>query len=158
MSTKRNYGDNLLLLATKWDELHPPDTTLGTGGHDNFANPDSDVVVEALTRFPFSWARFTRISEVSPDAKALTPYAATWIKNGKRTDESVNKPTFDQFNRTVWNWLYGNALSNRGASSAKDGYGPRKNFYADVATGGKRAGAPLLYRSAMRAVIKLAGL
>jgi hypothetical protein len=147
-SRKRNPGDNIILLVTKWDQLYSPDRSLGDDGVDNFANPSSQTVINAVMRYGYSWPQFSQMTEIPEGSKALAPYSATWIRDGVRTDEGVYKPIFDKFNKTVWNWLYGNVFS---PVDRADRMGGRKDFYSEVSISGS---APKLnYDSIMRRVV-----
>jgi hypothetical protein len=129
------HGDNLLLLATKWDAKYPPDAVADPT---HFYAPPAQTVIEALGRFGFSWPAFKTMAKVSGDARAVMPYAATWIRNGKRTDEARFTPVFERFNRTIWDWLYGNAF-NSVPQSDTDPLSPhprtlgRKHLYPEFA-------------------------
>ena len=37
------------------------------------------------------------------------PYSACWINDGFIIRDPRYQPIFDKFNRTLWNWLIGNA-------------------------------------------------
>jgi hypothetical protein len=142
---KRNHRDNLLLLISRWDTKYRPDTAV-----DNFARATSGTVVDALDSYPWAWTTFCNLPFVSRESRALVQYAPTWIIEGVRTDEGSHRPVFNRFNRTIWNWLYGNVF----VESNQHGRGERKNFYADVALchNGRGVG---LYDAAMKRAIAL---
>ena len=60
---------------------------------------------------------------------ALTPYSAGWIKeNGMFIRDIKYQLVFDKFNRTVWNWIYGNVTA-----AASSNIPPvRETLYEDV--------------------------
>jgi len=62
------------------------------------------------------------------------PYAAVWTKDGKTIIKSQKYArVFTKYNRTLWNWLYGNITE---PESTVPGEAPkvaeRKVLYADV--------------------------
>jgi hypothetical protein len=123
---KRHYGDNLLLLVSRWDAKYHPDAAGTSGEVDNFARGTSSAVIDALGSYPWAWTTFRNLPSVSRGSLALMQYAPTWIINGARTDEGDLKPVFYRFNRTIWNWLYGNVFvendersRGRGGASAR---------------------------------------
>ena len=97
--------DNLLLLASKWDQRFNPGDHSG-----NFAAPQVDVLVDELERWGMSWATFSAMSNVG--GKALMPYSAGWIDKNFIRDPGPYQVHFDRFNQTLLNWLYGNACQH----------------------------------------------
>jgi hypothetical protein len=97
-------GDNLLLLVSKWDALHPPGSAL----FDNATGADVHRLV--ANWYPIWTAYAQNILGVRKDAKAFMPYSAAWIND----EQTIRRPgpyenTFGHFNKTLWNWLYANA-------------------------------------------------
>lgn len=155
---KRNHRDNLLLLISRWDAKYRPDTSDASDSADEFARPTSSIVIGALDNYPWAWSTFSNLSadDVPRGSRALLQYAPTWIKDGKRTPEGRFHPIFNRFNRTVWNWLYGNVFIENDESGLAQ-QGERKNFYADVALGRRGRGIGL-YAAVMKRAIALVGM
>lgn len=134
--------DNVMLMISKWDALVPPNDP-----SQNFSSPSADFVVETIEHWQYVWARFSAIKGIHQGGKALTPYSAAWVnKEGAMVPSGVYRSTFDQFNRTIWNWLYGNVTE----------VGPgrtRKAVFADTAP--PRAERGSLYSAFLRNVLQL---
>jgi hypothetical protein len=150
---KRNYGDNLLLLLSRWDAKYRPDAADTSDEVDNFAHATSSTVIDALGSYPWAWMTFSNLPFVSRGSRALVQYAPTWIIDGVRTNEGRFRPVFNQFNRTTWNWLYGNVFVENNERS-RGGRGERKNLYTDVSLSNRGRGVGL-YDAAMRRAIAL---
>ena len=122
--------DNILLLLSKWDAVHFP----GLPAH-KFSDASPLDVLSEVKQWLFVWSKFSSLSGLKPGAKTLMPYSAVWTKDGK----SIIAPgrhtnVFEKFNRTLWNWLYGNLIESSesaapGIPSRIDG---RKVLYEDV--------------------------
>lgn len=113
--------DNLLLLVTKWDVLHSP------GRPDShFADATVADVLAEIKSWHFIWQQFANLTGPS---RALTPYSAGWInENGMFIRDIKYQLVFDKFNRTVWNWIYGNVTA-----AASSNIPPvRETLYEDV--------------------------
>lgn len=93
--------------------------------------------------YPWAWTTFCNLPFVSRESRALVQYAPIWIIDGVRTD-------FNQFNRTIWNWLYGNVFVENNERSQGE-RGKRKIFYSDVAVSNRSRGG--LYEAVMRRTI-----
>jgi hypothetical protein len=123
--------DNVLLLLSKWDALHFPGLTTQKVS-DAFP---SDVLTE-VNQWPlFVWSKFASLTGLRPCAKTLMPYSAVWTKDGK----SIIAPgrhanVFAKFNRTLWNWLYGNIVESSGSMKAGTAQmaAERKILFTDV--------------------------
>lgn len=114
--------DNLLLLISKWDVLCDP-----ADPKSKFADAGFDDVVDEIKKWRFIWPKYSTMKTANPDAKALMPYSAEWIKNNQIVArDKTYDVIFDKFNRTLWNWLYGNVKSVDRAD------GPRAVLYPDV--------------------------
>jgi hypothetical protein len=118
-------ADNHLLLLSMWDGRHPPGSSNG-----HFYGATSDVALDALGGGSSGvWAAFTRLT--GEGGKAMMPFSAAWINNKVVIDNEHHKPIFDRFNRTLWNWLYGNASQSATANS-DDAVGRRRVLFPDV--------------------------
>ena len=102
--------DNVLLLYTKWDAIYRPDDPSG-----HFGAVGPEFFYETVKDWPFALSKFSGLNELRPDAKAIMPYSASWM-----IDETTMIPQgdydviFNKYNRTLWNWLYGNASTAKG--------------------------------------------
>ncbi len=113
--------DNLMLLLTKWDSLHSP----GRAGS-RFSDASAKDVLAEIEPWRFIWQHFANLN--GPQ-RAVTPYSAAWINDNKlfvRDDRMQG--VFDRFNRTIWNWLFGNLT----AAASDAATGGRETLYADV--------------------------
>ncbi len=96
-------ADNALLLATKWDGVHNPDDPKSGFGDATVARALATIETWVV------WPRFHGIGGMRPGAKGLMPYAAAHINpDGSVVIGGMYADVFDAFNRTLWNWLYGN--------------------------------------------------
>jgi len=122
-----NPTDNLLLMLSMWDGRYGP-----SNPHGHFYDASADVALDALGG-PQSdlWTAFSEHVEEGGAAKAMMPYSAHWINNKVMLDNAQHKPIFDRFNRTLWNWLYGNATQSL-TSTPGDRLGRRKTLFPDV--------------------------
>lgn len=122
-SREMHEDDNVLLLATKWDRLHPPNRLGG-----NFENADSDAVIASLKPVGTAWQSFKTLRNVPVGSRSLLQYSAAWINSGTVMEpQSKAVPVFERYSRTLWNWLYGNATQ-----STVDGLRSRKVLFSDV--------------------------
>jgi hypothetical protein len=129
--------DNLLLLLTKWDAFQSPGNKSS-----RFTNPSASDILPEIDSWLYVWQYF---SNLRGPRRAVTPYSAAWIKeNGMIVRDAALQPTFHKFNRTVWNWLFGNVTA---ADSAKN---PpvRDVLYSDVEIA--RPKRPGFYHSLIR--------
>ncbi len=95
--------DNLLFLASKWDAICNPDDP-----HANFSDATAMQAVDRVRDWT-SWTQFLNIDGLRPGAKVFTPYSAARVnRNGVMTVGGQYAEVFEQYNRTIWNWLYGN--------------------------------------------------
>ncbi len=93
--------DNLLLLVTKWDALHNPSAPDG-----HFSDASVSDILKEIEAWHFIWAKYSRLNG---PRRSLMPYSACWINDGFIIRDPRYQPIFDKFNRTLWNWLIGNA-------------------------------------------------
>jgi hypothetical protein len=95
--------DNLLLLVTKWDTLRNPGRP-----NERFSDTTPSELLAEIEPWRNIWQKF---SSLSGPARAVTPYSAGWINNDKMIvrDKRFDR-VFDKFNRTLWNWIYGNLV------------------------------------------------
>ena len=109
--------DNLLLLITKWDAAYQPAAA-------NFAEAKSETVLRAVTANGNDvWQSFR--GPAFEAARSFTPYTAAWIDDDKRIISPGDyEVVFDRFNKTIWNWLYGNVTEKR--------HGRRRILYPEV--------------------------
>jgi hypothetical protein len=117
------HGDNLLLLASKWDALEPPTKSSGV-----FERAPVADVVDVLMRWEFVWKKFINVSGVTGSArKALMPYSAAWLGDEGQFVRQNNQfeIVFDQFNKVLWNWLYASVTKTQaGAGYSYDALYP----------------------------------
>jgi hypothetical protein len=126
--------DNLLLLLSKWDALHNPGRADG-----HFSDASVGDVLSEIEPWHFIWQQFGNLN--GPN-RALTPFSAGWInENGMFVREDTYQSVFDKFNRTVWNWIFGNIT----AANSKETPPVRGNLYEDVEI--QKPKAPTLYQS-----------
>jgi hypothetical protein len=126
---RRNVSsaDNLLLMLSMWDGRNSPGDPNG-----RFYGATSEAALSALGGANSNvWAAFTRLTAPTGGSKAMMPYSAAWINNKSVLNNSQHKPTFDRFNETVWNWLYGNACQSLLASPS-NGIGVRSTLFPEV--------------------------
>ncbi len=103
-SRKDKSKDNLLFLYSKWDEHSPPGQ-----GENVFATAPASILGRTIEReWSGAWGAFTGISD-TPN-RFVMPYSAGRIENNMIVDAGPHQPTFDRFNRVLWNWLYANAV------------------------------------------------
>ncbi|WP_018262181.1 hypothetical protein [Methylobacterium sp. WSM2598] len=115
--------DNLLLLISKWDACCPPGVN-GSG----FSDATASTVLDRIARWRVAWPKFAAMTGFPAHSKALMPYSAAWVQPDRRiTHSPIYAPVFRRFNRTLWNWLYGNATA-----ALPHGGGAREILYADV--------------------------
>jgi hypothetical protein len=99
--------DNLLLLLSKWDALRDPGRI-----DSHFSDASIAEVLSDIRDWPNIWQQFANLK--GPN-RALTPYSASWINPGGQIVRDIRyQPIFDKFNRTLWNWLFGNVTAVRG--------------------------------------------
>ncbi|WP_298961443.1 hypothetical protein [uncultured Methylobacterium sp.] len=116
--------DNLLLLVNKWDAACSPGNA-----QDHFSDAGTGVVAERLRDWRFSWAKFAALQGFPDRARAVMPYSAAWIRPDRTVIASQQySAIFARYNRTLWNWLYGNAQ----VAFADDSRTPRPVLYDDV--------------------------
>jgi hypothetical protein len=124
---KVSPADNLLLMLSMWDGRNSPGDPNG-----QFYGATSEAALSALGGTNSNvWAAFTLLMATTGGSKAMMPYSAAWINNKIVLNNSQHKPTFERFNETVWNWLYGNACQSLSASPS-NGAGVRSTLFPDV--------------------------
>jgi hypothetical protein len=130
-----SLADNWLLTLSMWDGLYSPGDPIG-----HFYGASSSIALAALADSGINgasgtgssiWAAFTRLAGHSGNGRALMPYSAAWINNKTIMNNANHAPTFDRFNRTLWNWLYGNACQAL-STSPENNLGTRKILFNDV--------------------------
>jgi len=108
------YKDNLCLMITKWDRLCQ--ALSGSQGGQLYKYDRSLVedaypkVLDTVLEWDDLWTSFT----VQPDyrgSRFLMPYSSGVDIDGRIELKHAQQADFDYFNRTVWNWLYGNATA-----------------------------------------------
>jgi hypothetical protein len=97
-------GDNLLLLVSKWDALHSPESPM-------FSSATGSDVHDLVSKWYPIWSTYAHtIQGVRSSAKALMPYSAAWISDQRTVRrKGPHESAFSHFNKTLWNWLYANA-------------------------------------------------
>jgi hypothetical protein len=126
---RKNVGgaDNFLLMLSMWDGLHSPGDL-----NCDFYGATSETALSVLGGTNSNvWAAFTKLTGATEGSKAMMPYSAAWINNKSVLNNDQHKPTFDRFNETVWNWLYGNACQSLPANPS-NGAGVRRTLFPDV--------------------------
>jgi len=116
-------ADHALLIFSKWDKVFKPSDKDG-----HFSDATPQVMTEIMEDWEYVWPKFRGVKLAGPRAKSLMPYAAAWINENNeivRTSERYQH-IFDKFNRTIWNWLYLNAIESRKTDS-------KRPIYSDVA-------------------------
>jgi len=106
---RARYGDNLLLLGTKWDCI--PGTRLPDGSGSNVALTEFESQAKRWTGV---WANFCRIQALLPDSRAAMPYSTGPVNivddaRERRAGIYGSDSVYTQFPRILWNWLYANA-------------------------------------------------
>jgi hypothetical protein len=128
-------ADNWLLVLSMWDGLYPPGDPIG-----HFYGASSTAALASLRDGGINgaggmqsplWAAFTRLAGRSGSGRALMPYSAAWINNKTIMNNANHAPTFDRFNRTLWNWLYGNACQAL-STTPNNNHGIREVLFDDV--------------------------
>ncbi|HEY1748486.1 MAG TPA: hypothetical protein VGG11_17190 [Xanthobacteraceae bacterium] len=113
--------DNLLLLVTKWDALHNPSRT-----DRHFSDASVSDILKEIEPWNFIWTKYLRLNGPK---RALMPYSACWInKDGFIIRDARYQSIFDKFNRTLWNWLIGNASE----AASQQNPPARMELYSDV--------------------------
>jgi hypothetical protein len=129
--------DNILLLLSKWDAVHDPSLL-----NDSFCDASPSVVSSEIRQWFLVWSKFASLTGLRVNAKTLMPYSAVWTKDG-RSIITIKKyaRVFEKFNRTLWNWLYGNITE---FESTVPGTAPRvldrEILYEDVVPAESRPG------------------
>ena len=133
--------DNLLLLVSKWDALHEPGRT-----YRHFSDASVADVLREIEGWQFIWQAF---GNLAGPRRAILPYSAAWINAaGFILRDERYQPIFDKFNRTLWNWLYGNVTE-----ATSDQVPPvRKVLYKDVRLPPQKP--PGLYERLTRMVLR----
>ena len=101
--------DNILLLLTKWDATHDPSLL-----NQKFCDASPTDVSNEIKNWLLVWPKFAGLTGLRVNAKTLMPYSAVWTTDGKsiiRLEKYAR--VFSKFNRTLWNWLYGNITESR---------------------------------------------
>jgi hypothetical protein len=129
---RARYGDNLLLLATKWDCI--PGTKLPDGSGSDIELTEFEGQAERWTGV---WANFCRIQALLPDSRAAMPYSTGPVNivddtRERRAGIYGGSSVYTQFPRILWNWLYENA--NQKLIDDKERQ--RKILFNDVAVEG----------------------
>ncbi|MCW3838463.1 hypothetical protein ACFQ1E_20695 [Sphingomonas canadensis] len=130
---KYQYHRNLperdchLFTLAKWDTFAEP-----LKDDPKFASVEDVEVAEILMqRYPTSWARFKNLP-IDPDSgrRYFMQYASGHIVGGiVRDPPEKHRSTFDRYPRTMWNWIYANALeAGQGASR----WGKRPYLFPEV--------------------------
>jgi hypothetical protein len=112
--------DNLLLLVTKWDALHNPSRP-----DSRFSDASVSDILKEIRDWNFIWAKY---SSLNGPRRSLMPYSACWINEGFIIRDQRYQPVFDKFNRTLWNWLIGNASE----AASQQNPPARMELYDDV--------------------------
>jgi hypothetical protein len=123
---RARYGDNLLLLGTKWDCVS------GTKLADSGNVPASEFQSQ-ITRWAGVWANFTRIQSLLIGSRAAMPYSTGPVKvvdsvRERRAGIYSGDSIYSRFPRILWNWLYGNANQELTKNGRK-----RETLFGDVA-------------------------
>jgi len=126
--------DRLLFLVTKWDATHSPDDPAA-----HFSDATPVRILETVGAWS-SWVKFRSLSGFGQ--KNIMPYAAGWIRNNTIVEQGRYSEIFNQFNRTVWDWIYGNLLTDRPDAGSVN---YPAHLYEDVAV--DNAPAPGFYQS-----------
>lgn len=114
------YRDNLCLLVTKWDTVCRKYTGKNQDRHVIFKDlitVDHPEVLQHVESWADVWVNFSNKPNFRGD-RVLMPYSSGVDIDGHIELDHFQQPEFDYFNRTMWNWLYGNATANynRGVS------------------------------------------
>jgi hypothetical protein len=102
--------DNLLFLVSKWDMQSSP-----RDGNGYFSNVPGKTIASVIKKWPYAWPAFSKLpnSEKNASRKALMPHSAGQIlgdaPNKQVIHDTADQQIYDNFNRTLWNWLHGNA-------------------------------------------------
>jgi hypothetical protein len=132
--------DNLLLLLTKWDALHNPGRADG-----HFSDASVADALAEIEPWRFIWQQF---SSLKGPRRALTPYSAGWINaDGMFVRDDKYQAIFDKFNRTLWNWLFGNVTAAHSSESPP----VRETLYEDVSP--QRPKAPSFYQALIKTIL-----
>ena len=129
-------------LLTKWDALHNPGRADG-----HFSNAflgrnrlGGNRALALHFRQQFSSLKGPR--------RALTPYSAGWINaDGMFVRDDKYQAIFDKFNRTLWNWLFGNVTAAHSSESPP----VRETLYEDVSP--QRPKAPSFYQALIKTIL-----
>lgn len=123
--------DNHMFLVSKWD-LHPP-RGVNEPLHGAVEAEELDELLR--TNYPQSWAQYSQMMGLSPGAKAFMPYCAGRFIDGAPAPMGQSEPAvYRRFNRTLWNWIYGNARQALDRSDVKSARGiARPPLFDDVA-------------------------
>jgi hypothetical protein len=115
--------DNLLLLVTKWDAIHPPNRN-----NSSFGSASADDVISTLKPVGTAWQSFRTMANVPKGSRGLLQYSAAWINERHVTPPHIKAvPIFERYTRTLWNWLYGNATQD-----TEEGVRSRQVLFPDV--------------------------
>jgi hypothetical protein len=124
--------DNQLFLVSKWDTLFSDHEVNARLAEDHLSR-FRDHVFGANGHYRGSWNAFAnRVAPIS-DSLAAMPYTACRVRSNRIVHSPQLTSYFVHFNRTLANWLYGNATQSAG--------GTRETLFPDVVPSRSRLGA-----------------
>ena len=129
---RARYGDNLLLLVTKWDCV--PGTKLFDGSSSDVSLEEFESQVKQWTGV---WANFCSIQALRLNSRAAMPYSTGPVNivdnvRERRAGIYAGDSIYTQFPRILWNWLYENAHQELIAHKERQ----RRWLFGDVAIEG----------------------
>ena len=110
---KFQHRDNLCLLLTKWDTTCRLVERKGASkiiSYNDIINGAFPNALRRLSEWEDLWATFSDKPDFSGE-RFLMPYSSGVDVDGCLQLDHIQQPDFDYFNRTMWNWLYGNATA-----------------------------------------------
>lgn len=113
------YMDNISLLVTKWDihcRVKSGNNNETTYSYPGIADTLYPEVLAHVKEWPLIWNCFSNRPNYG-GGRVLMPYSSGVDINGTIVLDHPAQPDFDVFNRTVWNWLYGNAAAEYSRSA-----------------------------------------
>jgi len=108
------YRDNLCLLVSKWDTVCRKFEGKNKERRvvfNNLISVDYPAVVKHIEGWEDLWSNFSNRPNFRGD-RVLMPYSSGVDIDGHIELDHFQQPEFDFFNRTMWNWLYGNATAS----------------------------------------------